>query len=235
MKTAVLSIHDVMPETMERVAEIIELVPSAHRNKILLLVVPGLAWQPEQLMQLRQWTTHGLQLAGHGWHHKTEKIETLWHKLHATFVSRDVAEHLSITAEEELTLMQANRDWFEQNGLPISDWYVPPAWAFGQLPINQRSDSGYRLFESTFFVYDSRAQRHHFLPMVGYEADTLLRKWSVRAWNAINRVLGRWRPVRIGIHPQDLSLLLADDLRRDLTRIASEQVELTHPDYLFVR
>lgn len=218
---AILSIHDVMPTTLTQVERIIDQVPADFRHNIMLLIVPGLSWEVDDIAKLKKWSKMGMALAGHGWLHKTGRIDSIWHKIHSALVSRDVAEHLSLTASEELQLMQRNRAWFAQHDLPVCDWYVPPAWAFGRLAINQRVRSGYRYFESTFFVYDGQESVHHFLPMVGYEADTLFRKYVVRIWNFANRLLGRWRPIRMGIHPHDLELRLAKDLVADLQRLSN--------------
>lgn len=214
-----LSIHDVMPSTMDKVAKIIDLIAPENHHRVMLLVVPGLDWQPEQIAQLHQWAEQGFQLVGHGWKHHTEQIDSWFHKLHALFISRNVAEHLSISSDAELALMQQNRQWFTDQSLPVSDWYVPPAWAFGKLEAKRRARSGYRFFESTFFVYDGRSQQYKWLPMMGYEADTWLRQVSVKLWNAMNRMMAGRRPIRMAIHPGDLDLLLSDTVRRDLAAI----------------
>ena len=52
---ALISIHDVMPNTMTEVAEILEICFSLRIKRVTLLVVPGLDWQQEQVDQLRQW------------------------------------------------------------------------------------------------------------------------------------------------------------------------------------
>lgn len=216
---ALVSIHDVMPETLEQVASIIERVPASIRKRLMLLVVPGRAWEADQLAQLNQWQREGMVIAGHGWVHYTDNIHTLYHRLHAALVSRRVAEHLSLTPHEELSLMRRNREWFGYQGMAVSDWYVAPAWAFGRLPASARGRSGYRFFESTFGVYDAARASFHWMPMLGYEADTRWRRHAVRCWNGINRLLARWRPARLVIHPDDFRLYLADDLFRDLKRV----------------
>lgn len=216
---ALVSIHDVMPATMDQVIRIVETVPVSIRNNLQLMVVPGLDWQEEQIQQLREWQHQGLILVGHGWEHRARNISTLRHRLHAWLISRDVAEHLSLSPDEELALMQRNDRWFRDNGLENGNWYTPPAWAFGRLPRARRAESGYRYFESTFGVYDATRNRFHWLPMLGYEADTGFRCVSVRLWNAINRFAARRRIIRLVIHPQDFDLPLAADLRSDLARV----------------
>lgn len=218
---AMVSVHDVMPDTLGQVTRIVDSMPVSIRHNLQLLVVPGLNWQTAQIQQLREWQQQGLTLVGHGWEHRAQSISTLWHRVHAWLISRDVAEHLSLTAGEELALMQRNYRWFNENGLTASAWYVPPAWAFGRLARAQRAESGYRYFESTFGVHDARENRFYWLPMLGYEADTGFRCVSVRLWNAVNRLFAHCRTVRLAIHPHDFDLPLATDLRSDLARITT--------------
>ncbi len=226
---ALVSIHDVMPETMDRVAAIVERVPASIRRHLMLLVVPGRAWENVQLNQLRRWQEEGLVIAGHGWMHYTDNIHSVYHRLHSALVSRRVAEHLSLTPHEELSLMRRNREWFRDQALAVSDWYVAPAWAFGRLKASARRRSGYRYFESTFGVYDGVERSFHWMPMLGYEADTRWRRHAVRWWNALNRSLSRWWPVRLVIHPDDFDLYLVEDLLKDLQRVeaAVEPPDLT--------
>ena len=58
--------------------------------------------------------------------------------------------------------------------------------------------------------------------MIGFEADTAWRAAPVRLWNVLNRGHAAfWRtPLRVAIHPHDLSLALGGALRRTLTDLA---------------
>lgn len=58
------------------------------------------------------------------------------------------------------------------------------------------------------------------LPLVGFEADTNLRKLSLILSNSINLAFSsEQRPLRISIHPDDYELLLAKDIKRFLKRV----------------
>ena len=104
MLKALVSIHDVMPSTMDDVVDLLELCDQQGIVNVTLLVVPGLAWSPAQLTQLAAWYAEGRELAGHGWVHKCSRIKTLRHQLHSRVLSRDVAEHLSLSREEAMEL-----------------------------------------------------------------------------------------------------------------------------------
>lgn len=217
---ALVSIHDVAPHTFDKVKAIIETLPAPCRENLIILVIPGLDWQPAQLDQLREWQQSGIQIAGHGWQHRCKHIKGLKHRLHSLFISRDVAEHLALSSKELEDLLQLNYQWFIEHDFLAPNYYVPPAWAMGPLSKSQLKASHFRFFESTHGIYDSEQQRFYRLPLVGFEADHGLRKFVLRLWNWINE----WRasakqPLRISIHPHDPEYLLADALNILLKKV----------------
>ena len=52
------------------------------------------------------------------------------------------------------------------------------------------------------------------MPLLGFEADTAFRAWSLNLFNRINFVtaLTTGRPLRVSIHPQDLQLRLGEQV-----------------------
>ncbi|MED5387378.1 MAG: polysaccharide deacetylase family protein [Pseudomonadota bacterium] len=206
---ALVSIHDVMPETRERVTQILSLLPQAP-STVTLLVVPGRDWQTSDLEWLHQLQQQGYPLAGHGWLHRCEPPVSLYHRIHSLLLSRRVAEHLSLSASGiEALIMNCHR-WFVQQGLQPCDLYVPPAWAMGAISRTQLAEMPFRLFETLSGVFDAKTQQMHPLPLAGFEADTPLREWVLRGINHLNwrRACHYGQPLRIGIHPDDLSLRL---------------------------
>lgn len=217
---ATVSIHDVMPQTLPGINSLAELVPESHRPKVLLLIVPGLDWSPEQINTLKKLCDDGFSLAGHGWHHRTPHIRSVYHRLHSLFISRQVAEHLSYSRQELNDLLQRNYKWFEQQKLPLPETYVPPAWAMGKLTREDFKALPFRHYETTQGLYDSVTDRFKRLPLVGFEADTWLRENFLRPWNALNRRLASAsKPLRISLHPYDLDYRLGKQLRRFIESI----------------
>ncbi|MBL4569648.1 MAG: hypothetical protein JKY21_00605 [Alcanivorax sp.] len=84
----------------------------------------------------------------------------------------------------------------------------------GAIHRRQLADMPFRLFETLSGVYDAQAQKMHPLPLLGFEADTPLREWLLRGFNHLNwrRASHTNQPLRIGIHPQDLSLRLRNQV-----------------------
>jgi hypothetical protein len=217
---ALVSIHDVMPGNLDRVDELIELCRAAGVRRLTLLVVPGLDWGPTELARLQQFVAAGYQLAGHGWVHRCTRYGGWSHRLHSWLISRDVAEHLQCDEAGRIALVRRCVAWFAEHDLPHPALYVPPAWALGSIARRRLSGLPVPLIETTAGLLETNSGRRWRLPLVGFEADTSLRKWLLRCWNATQPALGCWsgRPLRISLHPRDHRLLLAEALRELLGR-----------------
>ena len=207
--TGLLSVHDVMPETRDNVTEMLSLLP-VPAEKTLLLVVPGREWSPDDMHWLRDLAQQGYPLAGHGWLHVCHRPMTLYHRVHSMLLSRMAAEHLSFSSQGVESIIRHSHAWFGENGLSPSSVYVPPAWALGALHPKAYADMPYQYIETlTGFVALSSGRRIP-LPLAGFEADTPWRAMALRLSNAWNC----WRarrmnlPLRVGLHPNDLHLLL---------------------------
>ncbi|MDN3525265.1 polysaccharide deacetylase family protein [Halomonas sabkhae] len=213
---ALLSIHDVMPHTLPRVASIIDTLRAQGHANLTLLVVPGKDWQPSDIATLARWQQEGLELAAHGWHHHAWRIKGLRHRLHAALLSRRAGEHLALDGDAIARLMQAAADWFPQHGLASPSTYVPPAWALGAIPRSHLMTLPYQRIEVTRGIIDLQSGQLDKLPLVGFEADTRWREQALRTWNRLQIRQARRgeHPLRLGIHPYDPELRLAQDLQR---------------------
>jgi predicted deacetylase len=209
----IVSVHDVMPQTLERVAGILGRLEAAGTGGVSLLVVPGAGWTADTLDRLHGMLARGHRLAGHGWHHRCPRVRGLKHRLHSALISRDVAEHLALDAAGIEALIRRCGEWFPRHGLPQPDTYVPPAWAMGGIPRSRLYGLGFRYFETLTGVFDAGAGRFRRLPLAGFEADTRFRALALRTVNRVCASLASAdRPLRIAIHPRDPELLLARDL-----------------------
>jgi len=205
-----------MPDTLDRVADLLSLLERYGAGSVDLLVVPGLEWRPEQIGQLRQWHEAGHRLAGHGWRHKAARVRGVRHRLHSLLISRDVAEHLDLDADGIAALIGRCHAWFGVHDLPTPSLYVPPAWAMGAIPRDRLAALPFERYEVLTGLIEAASGRWQPVPMIGFEADTVFRAGPVRLWNVLNREHARfWRtPLRVAIHPHDLSHRLAGPLRR---------------------
>jgi len=212
---SIVSIHDVAPESLGAVREILDLLEQLDVAPVTLLVIPGRDWKDAELDQLDQWQQKGIALAGHGWSHRCGEIRTLYHQFHSAVLSRDMAEHLSHTEDEIIDLMMRCHKWFTDVGLQPPNLYVPPAWAVGSATTTRLAETPFTLLEDLTGVMDLTTLRHVTMPLVGYEADTFLRSLGLSIFNGLNQAAAGLftRTLRIGIHPLDLTHGLASDLR----------------------
>jgi predicted deacetylase len=213
-----LSIHDVMPETLDRVDEQLELIRRHCPGPVVLLVVPGKPWTEADIARLRGWAVEGHELAGHGWSHRTKHIRGPKHRLHSLFVSRDCAEHLALDAAGIVDLMTRNRQWFGDNELPLPQRYVPPAWALGPVDAPLLRRTGYECVETMSGFLDVASGRFERSALIGFEAASAWQVPVLKISNACNRLLGRRLPLRIALHPDDHRLPLKNDLMAALAR-----------------
>lgn len=215
---ALISIHDVMPETLSAVTELINAFGEIPPASVTLLVVPGRSWRREDVAWLHEHQRLGYRLAGHGWQHSCDPPQSLYHRLHSLFLSRRAAEHLSLSSSQIKALITRCHQWFACQGLNSPALYVPPAWAMGNVarPLLRRLP--FTQYETLSGVYHRDDDSFDRLPLTGYEADSPLRALFLRRFNQYqrSRAAHTGLPLRVGIHPYDLQHRMASDLLTDL-------------------
>lgn len=224
MLSALVSIHDVMPETLPQVCDMLNQLQRLERlpaTRITLLVVAGKEWKPQEIRWLQCLAGKGHPLAGHGWSHQAPAPRSLYHALHSVLLSRQAAEHLSRCEPELKSRVQDCYDWFQQHDLPAPELYVPPAWANGNLQWLTWQERPFRMLETLNAVVDLDTNTQHSLSLTGYEADTTLRAIFLNFFNQFNlqRARSQQQPVRIGLHPNDLKLALASQAFQHLAEV----------------
>lgn len=219
--SALISIHDVMPEALAAVDKLLQELGRIPADRITLLIVPGRSWTQSDIAWLHAQQHKGYQLAGHGWLHHCSKPRSLYHHLHSWVLSRDVAEHLSLASSQIHALIARCHDWFADQGLDTPTLYVPPAWAMGNINRSLLQALPFGQYETLGGVYHSDSDLFEKLPLTGYEADMPSRAVFLRAFNRYQRLRAAQArlPLRIGIHPRDLQYRLASDLRRDINAV----------------
>jgi predicted deacetylase len=221
MVRAIVSIHDVMPETMDAVHAMVDRVRAMGISHVTLLVVPGRNWQPHQIADLKRWQRRGIALAAHGWSHQTGAPRRLYHRFHSALLSRRAAEHLPLDAKRIAALMGNSHAWFADSGLDTPRLYVPPAWAIGAISRECLRKLPFRWVETLSGIMDTRSGRFRRLALVGFEADTYPRAAALRIFNTAMLRLAP-APLRVAIHPQDSQLRLGGHLDRVLASVSAD-------------
>lgn len=218
---ALISVHDVMPHTLDDVRATLHLLATLGILRVSLLVVPGLPWSKADLEALRALDAEGHELVAHGWQHETRPRRPL-HRLHAVLISRNAAEHLALTPDDIAHLMCRSRRWFDAHSLQVPDTYIPPAWALGGLSPAGMASLPYSRIETLSGVHLRQTDGSFHLqrmPLLGFEADSMPRALFLTQWNRLQLRLSRRfdSPPRIALHPADHRLLLGGQLRAILS------------------
>lgn len=208
------SIHDVSPATLDRASHLVDRLEGAGIAPLTILIVPAGDWPSEAVEQLRTWAERGHLLAAHGWSHRAVERRSFFHRVHSLVLSRDAAEHLSRPRADVKSIVDRSAHWFVAHDLPAPAFYVPPAWAAGQISNRGLHARGFELIETLTGITDTNTGKRRFLPLAGFEADTRFRAIFVRILNGANLALARLtrRPIRVAVHPDDERLLLHDQL-----------------------
>ncbi|MFW6151389.1 MAG: DUF2334 domain-containing protein [Verrucomicrobiota bacterium] len=219
MKQALVSIHDVQPETFETTRSLCRTLP-LDPQKTRLLIVPGAGWHKQSINSLKKLVAAGYLLAAHGWQHRINQWGSICHMIHGSFFSARAAEHLALDESGIFELMRNSARWFGDNGFPVPELYVPPAWAMGPIRKEEMAAGPFRYYETLSGIYDSHKQSLHRLPLMGYEAKRFAAAPVLRVCNAFARAWSavRNRPARIAIHPADMELPLSETLIKDISR-----------------
>ena len=210
------TIHDVLPETLDDILEVIRVMDSCGLPPAPILVSPGCGWADEQVETLQTLARNGHELVGHGWIHQVQKIRGVRHRIHSLLLSRNAAEHLAMSTEDLENMLRRCHAWFPEHDLPAPTMYVPPAWGLGKLPRQTMRKLPFRHYETLTGIYDSETDIFTRLPLVGFEADTVARALGLTLFNTVNTTLARimGKPLRVAIHPRDLQLKLGKKLRK---------------------
>ncbi|MCF8044213.1 MAG: DUF2334 domain-containing protein [Desulfarculaceae bacterium] len=227
---ALVSIHDVMPETLAQVLETVRFLEKEKVFPVTLLVTPGRSWSRTAIREVKSLQWAGYPLAGHGWRHEADRFAGFRHRLHGLLISGNEAEHLVLSSSEIENLMLQCFDWFSSAGLEQPLLYVPPAWAMGGISVRRLKRLQYRMYETQTGIRDTVTGRFYPMPVTGYMADTSFRATALRFLNTVNMTCPACC-TRIAIHPEDIRLALFGDLRRHLRSYSryldySEAVEL---------
>ena len=214
---SIWSLHDMRPSTLDRGRAILEHLAAAGVQDVAVLVMPGVEpWDADSMAALQELSNAGYQLVAHGWTHHAPPPRTVFERVHSAVISKDAAEHFGKDGAQVLELMNRSHAWFGEHDLPAPRFYVPPAWAVGELPRKRLAETPFDFVETLDGFYDTRRARGQKLPLLCYEAVGPWQAAGLRVTNLLNMTMAKKlsRPVRISVHPRDFDLLMAADLER---------------------
>ena len=214
-----LEVHDVCPEHFAHVSALMAR-DTLHAARAVLAVIPNSArmWQRDQIRVLQGWQRDGHTLALHGYTHAAPRLRSPFHRLHQATFSRLAAENLGLTTDAVLERTARGIRWFEDQDFGTPLLYVPPAWTLGPVTAADLRPLGIAFVECLHGFVTLETGGFSVWPLVGFEADTIVRAVALTAWNAVARPIGdAMRRYRIVVHPRDGDLRLHRALDRYLS------------------
>lgn len=156
-------------------------------------------------------------MAARGWVHRCVRHKSLWHRLYGLILSHDVAEHLSLKSDDVTELMHKSGNWPVENGFEQPLLYVTPAVAIGKISKRAMRGCRHSQVETLSGVVFPKSGQTKRPPLVGFEADTLMRELALRVFNGVALRMPTTKPLRVSIHPFDHKLRLGKNLQQFLS------------------
>ncbi|NBU83313.1 MAG: DUF2334 domain-containing protein [Sphingomonadaceae bacterium] len=206
------SIHDVGPLFCREAALIADtLRRSLNSSCLAMLVVPNhwgrapISEDKQFQVQLRHWANEGVEMFVHGWFHKDSYQHGWLNDLKARHFTNREGEFLGLDEETAYQRIVDGRSLVEDIiGRPIAG-FVAPAWLYGAPAKRALQNSGIRIAEDHFRIWDPlTGQTLSSSPVISWATRTWIRAQSSKAFAAVARhTLGAFSAVRLAVHPSD--------------------------------
>lgn len=225
-----VSIHDVSPACPEQVEIAIQCCTQFGAQPSLL-VIPNyhgryaLQDHPEFCVRLRELRARGHEIHLHGLQHQSRpwrvappqfgRPDRLAWLYAQRIVSGGEAEFSDFGRREASQALDEGMRILRATGLePLG--FVPPAWSMPSWLLGVLAARGFRYTEDHLRVYDPMSGTQRTTALINWATRSRLRRWSTVVFGRLIADLSQRVPVRIAIHPQDLS---HPALRSEITRL----------------
>jgi predicted deacetylase len=228
--TVLVTIHDVTPRFASEVETLLAFCERADIRPALL-VVPDyhgnwpIERYPDFCARLRELQSCGHEIYLHGYYHQSARedpdavglpsrgaianaLRTLTKPARARYAQRWVsageAEFSDISPELAARKLNLGRNQLESIGLRL-DGFVAPAWSMSHAILPLLANHGLHFTEDHFRIYDPVIERSRLTLLINYATRTLTRLAVTAAFARAGRVAAPLLPVRVALHPADLT------------------------------
>lgn len=201
----VVSVHDVSPETLEETRFLLSALDRINVKPRVLKVIPQHLLDCAPLVDLlRTEQEAGSEIVQHGFSHRRAGPlrGPLRRRLRAALFARDVAEFLSLSAEETVSRIADGRDILQRAGLWASGFCAPAWLASAELhPVLRRAGFLYNVLMTG--VVDLASNRRIVTGWIGYMGAGRRQEHLVGVADTINHVAAPlFRALKVFLHPQ---------------------------------
>lgn len=243
--TVHVSIHDVTPRWATEVEILLDWC-SRRALQPALLVVPNYHHQwplnehPSFCERLRELQGLGHSILLHGFYHDTRAeesaesepsehassgVEPWGHWVYQRLLSSNEAEFAQLTERQARRLLDRGQAMFDAIGLHAKG-FVAPAWSMSPAVRALLRAQQCRYSEDHLRIYDYAAQRAHFSLLINYATRSFWRMASTVAFARVGRLAAPLAPVRVALHPGDLTRsVLHGEIKRLLDWAAARSLK----------
>lgn len=236
-----VSIHDVTPRWATEVETLLQWC-QARALQPALLVVPNYHHQwplnahPLFCERLRALQGLGHSILLHGFYHDTRSeepaesepldhasggVEPVGHWVYQRLLSSNEAEFAQLTEGQARRLLDGGQAMFDAIGLH-AEGFVAPAWSMSPAVRAVLRAQLCRYSEDHLRVYDYAAGQSHFSLLINFATRSFWRMASTVAFARLGRFAAPLAPVRVALHPGDLSRpVLHGEIQRLLDWVAA--------------
>jgi len=213
MKSLVISIHDVSPETRDQVTRILAGLAGAGVGRVSLLVVPdhhhraNITSDPAFGSWLRDLVAAGHEAVLHGYFHQRERHahESTRTRFFTRIYTADEGEFFDITYAGACELLARGRDELAGVAGVQPEGFIAPAWLLSPEGESAARDLGFAYTTRLKSVSALASGTVHFSQSLCWSVRSSLRRVISLGWNHfLFQRVGPNPLIRISIHPPDI-------------------------------
>ena len=214
-RSLIVSIHDVAPETLPRVREVVAKLEAWGVTRFCLLVVPNyhetgpLHEHSEAVHWLHERERRGDEIVLHGYSHSRprQKTDTALDLLATEFCSKNEAEFYRLSADAAAAKFRQAAEILERAGF-APQGFVAPSWIFSRGTVRALKERGFR--------YMARRSG-----LIDFANHTRIRS-TCCVWST-------WAPIRGALSPFWVRLILRRLRRKPVLRVDVHPPDLDFP------
>jgi len=208
-----LAVHDVTPAHEKDLRTLTGLIEEAGIQRYSLLVVPDYhgRWNLLDHPEFCRWLSHlrnsGAEILLHGFTHLGRRDASgPGDRIRSALFTRGEGEFMCLDVNEASELLANGRDLLrEALGVSVRG-FVAPSWLYGRGTLDALSETGFRLAESRWRVWDPvEGVTLLRVPVANYAGGGWLKRLSAAGWVSLYGTLLSGSPVlRFALHPTDV-------------------------------
>ncbi|GEM_PF-6364366 len=210
---ALLSVHDVAPDSLAFLADLLRDLSALRVPAVNLAIVPFFhgrgTWTSQEVRRVASAVPPGIrtEVLLHGCYHRRVGANArlpAWRRLLSSIQSAGEDEFFGLPERDTAERVRGGRDAVAAAFGRVPAAFVPPAWSGGPPLRAALKGLGFSLAEDHLWLYEVQRDRRLFAPVIAFATRSPWREWLSARWaRAVMRAPARGRLLRFAFHPAD--------------------------------